>query len=311
MSEIEDIFFKSLTLFASGASISPGRDNSVRTPYQGEEKMTGRRAIIGLSLLSALVFCAFAAPNAMAVKGTTAFTCTQAAQKKDFQDEHCKENNGGTLTWGHTEITPGTTTPITVTNNVTGIESEEKNNSKLILKGVIFGSNTELIAKKFMSTPEKTHLENKTNVSGQMEAAGINEGEFTEIQVVKPGKCTVKNVKLNPGQGATKVKQNAAKEEEMWVEFAPNAGTAFAAFVLEGAECALKEKTIEVTGTSNANVTTSQTKLDGPTLVFDGPTQAKTLKVGASSVEFAGTFTTRMAPNPNQENPITLTTTSS
>jgi hypothetical protein len=30
--------------------------------------MTGRRAVIGLSLLSALVFCAFAAPNAMALK---------------------------------------------------------------------------------------------------------------------------------------------------------------------------------------------------------------------------------------------------
>jgi hypothetical protein len=49
--------------------------------------MTGRRAIIGLSLICALAFAAFGAANASAL-GTTQFTC-KPGTGAGFSEAHC------------------------------------------------------------------------------------------------------------------------------------------------------------------------------------------------------------------------------
>jgi hypothetical protein len=273
--------------------------------------MTGRRAAIGLSLLSALVFCAFAAPNAMALKGTTAFTCEPATEGAGFSDEHCQTAVGSGAKFKHKEIAVGTVTQVTAGNTETG--------SKLIypkLKSTVGGLATELEAGGFTSCINKTSFTNKENGAKQMEAAGENCGEFYNVVVNKPAKCAVAGgtVKLNEkGEGKTVVKTVEAKEE-MYVEFLPPVASKIYAefeFVNKGAEeCALKGTKVEVTGTAQANNTTEEGKLDGPTLKFTTAQTGKTLKLGAQKAEFEGTFTNRMLPTIGQaENPIVLTTT--
>jgi hypothetical protein len=257
--------------------------------------MIGRRAIIGLSLLSALVFCAFAAPNAMAVKGTTAFTCVKVAAgvPSQFEDEHCTKEKISTGQFVHAVSPLGTNTPVIVSNNITGAQ-----NSLLKLKGVLGGVELELESKKF-ADKGKTSLTNKENAAEQMEATGGNDGQFSEITVVKPANCTVATVNLIEGTGQTKVVGT-----EMWVEFT-TAGGIFANFELSGEKCALKGSKIEVKGTAKANVSTSETALDGATLQFTKAQTEKTLQVGGKPASFEGQFTVR---NKTSNTPLVSTT---
>jgi hypothetical protein len=68
--------------------------------------MYGRRAVVGLSLLCALVFCAFAAPSAQALKGTTITTCKQVGSGATFQDEHCTKQTMGAAQDGSRKTLP-------------------------------------------------------------------------------------------------------------------------------------------------------------------------------------------------------------
>jgi hypothetical protein len=55
-------------------------------------QMIGRRAVVSLSLLSALLFSAFAAQSASATKATntTTFTCVKGTPgTEQFEDAHC------------------------------------------------------------------------------------------------------------------------------------------------------------------------------------------------------------------------------
>ena len=91
-------------------------------PTTKEIQMIGRRATVGLSLLCALAFCAFAAQSASAAKAvnTTAFTCVEGATK-DFSDAHCDTKvTAGTGQYGHVVIPQGTTTEVVGENTTTG-----------------------------------------------------------------------------------------------------------------------------------------------------------------------------------------------
>jgi hypothetical protein len=274
--------------------------------------MNGRRAVIGLSLLCALVFSGLAAQSAMAVKGTTAFTCVKVAEgvPSEFEDAHClKKHTPFTGEYVHAVIGEGTVTNVTTVNDETGTKPLSK------FKSTIAGTEFELQSKSFMSCRGKTKLTNKVNGAKQMEAAGENCGVFSETTVTKPAKCSVKGGVVNlteGGEGKTVVKE-VEKKQEMYVEFLPPKEKAFSTFTLEGAECALKGLAIEVKGTAQANNTTEEGKLDGPTLRFTTAQTGKTLKVGANKAEFEATFTTRMEePEGKPEEPaISLTTTAS
>jgi hypothetical protein len=267
--------------------------------------MTVPRAVAILSALSALVLCAFAAPNAMALKGTTVFTCEPAKEGAGFEDEHCQKAVGAGAKFKHKEVAPGTETKILLGNTETG--------NKLIfpkLKSSIAGVEFELEAGGFISGIPITAFTNKENGAKQMEASGKYGGVFYNVVVNKPAKCSVKEgfFTLAEGEGKTVVKENAEKKEEMYVEFKP-VGEVLSEVTLEGAECALKGMVVKVTGSLQANNSTEE-KLDGPTLKFTTAQTGKTLKVGAAEAKFEATFTNRMLPTIGQEeNPITLTTT--
>ena len=86
--------------------------------------MTGRRAITGLCLFCALIFSAVAAQSAMALNGTTAFTCkASSGNTGDFTDAHCKTlGTAGKSAFEHVAIPPNETTEIEGSNIVTGTE---------------------------------------------------------------------------------------------------------------------------------------------------------------------------------------------
>jgi hypothetical protein len=278
--------------------------------------MRGRRAVVGLCLLCAVACGALAvAPNAMALKGTTAFTCRPETKPtettKGFEDEHCTKAVTGTKAiWVHEEIKPGTNTQV--------ISSNTETQGKLVypkLKSLIGGVEFELEAGGFQSCINKTSVENKENGAKQMEAAGEGCGEFYNVIVKKPAKCTVKNGTVSlpeKGEGKTVVKEVEGKSEMYGEALPPVATKVFAEFTFEGAECALKGTTVKVTGTARANVTTEEGKLDGPTVRLTTAETGKTLKVGAQKAEAEGTATVRMLPTIGQEeNPIVVTTTAS
>lgn len=271
--------------------------------------MTRRRAIVGFSSFCALLLCALMASNASALRGTTAYTCAPVVKATEltngFEDEHCTKAVTGTgVKWAHEEIKAGTKTQLSV------IATETAK-----LKTTVAGAMVSLEAKGFTSCKEKTSVENKENGSKQMEAAGEFCGEFTEVAVIKPIKCSVKNpVVLNEkSQGKTVVKEPKESQYEMYVEFTP-AEKAFTAITFEGAECALKGIKFEVTGTAKATVSTEEgcALVEGPTLKFTTAGTEGTLKVGGQAAKFEGTFTARMAPEKEKEgNPVVLTTTNS
>jgi hypothetical protein len=266
--------------------------------------MSGRRAIVGLALLCALVVSAVTAPSAMALKGTTAFECKEVATGAEFEDEHCtKKAGGGGKGWKHEKINAGQTL-LTANNNITG--------AKVIrpgMSGTIEKKEFAVEASGFKTCANKAFLENKENGAKQMEVAGETCGEFTGVEVTKPAGCTVKGgvIKLNEKtKGKTVVKEVAEKKQEMFIEFTPPEAKPFATFTFEGATCELKGVTAEVTGTAKANVTTSETLFDGPTLTFTAVNS--TLKVGGNAAFFDATFTVRMQPGA-EEPPVVLTTT--
>jgi hypothetical protein len=265
--------------------------------------MIDLKATVTLSLLCTLLFCAFAAPNAVALKGTTAFECKAVAVGAEFEDEHCGiKAAGGGKGWKHEVINAGQTL-LTASNNETGAKVLRPGISGTIEKQAFL-----IEASAFKTCANKAFLENKENGVKQMEAAGETCGEFTGVEVFEPAKCTIKGgtIKLNEKtKGKTVVKENAEKKQEMFIEFTPPVGKPFASFTFEGETCGLKGVTAEVTGSAKANVTTSETLLNGPTLIF---TNQKTLKVGGNEAVFNGTFTVRMQPGA-EEPPVVLTTT--
>ena len=146
--------------------------------------MIGRKAVIGLSLLCALVFTAFAAPSAQA--GTTAFTCVKDGGAKDFKEAHCAKNgeNDGNL-YGHVGFA-GTTKWVS-TNKKTANKTVD--HTPAILKGTLAGASSEISCTKVDGHGSFTNEE----VGGKMKVSGTAVGTYTECTVLKPTKgCVVK-----------------------------------------------------------------------------------------------------------------------
>lgn len=267
--------------------------------------MTGRRAIVGLSLLSALLLCAFAAPSAMALNGTTAFKCIHTTPSgEEFSDEHCTSAQTGSAGFTEMGLTPGTETNITVSNS-----STEGKVVKPKLKGVIAGVNFELEAGSFESCAANDTVGNNLNGGGQGEVTGVFCGSFSSVVVNKPAKCEIEKGVVNllaNGTGKTVVKF-VKEEQEMYVELNPPGKESFAEFTFAGGECALKGSKVSVTGSLTANVSTELSKNDGATLKFTTAQTGKTLKAAGNTAEFEGTFTPRGVST--EAPPITLTTT--
>jgi hypothetical protein len=212
--------------------------------------MTGRRITAGLSVLCALVFCAFSASSASAA-GTTAFECVSGGGLKDFSDADCGTFVGaGNGEYGHVALTPKTLTKV------------ELNGGEAKLMGTIFGITTTLVATGFKS---KASTSENTEENGAMVIKGKVEGEFTGVTVAEgPPGCEVKG----------KVIENAkmtSTTKEMEVKF--TAAPTFGEFVFENCNILALNSRYKIIGTATGIP-------NGANLGFT--------EVSTSSLKFAG-----------------------
>src|ERR1043166_3162389 len=272
--------------------------------------MIHRRAVVGLSLLSALLFCALAAQSASAAKAvnTTAVTCVKVAGTGDFNDEHCDKPNAekkGEFT--HELLSLNVTRELDATNQkVTG---ETKESEPIVIKSKIGLTSTEIVCAKMQTTSSKSFVHN-VETEGKHTMTGNGTALFKECTVPKPAKCTVKEP-IEANANFVGAEGLGAKANEMGVEFVGNgAEETIGEITYEGAECQLKRKTFKVKGsaigTSGPTTESSQTnKYSGATLVFTPKNEMQKLKLGVESAEV--TFIT--TPTGFKGPPIPITTT--
>jgi hypothetical protein len=251
---------------------------------------------IGLALLSAFVFCTVAAQSASAVvaKNTTAFTCVEGAGEKDFNDAHCDTKvTAGTGKFGHVALKTGETTKVVLTNTTSAV-----------MKGELAGAKVEIECQSAKGEGTFTNEEVEKKHTG----SGSGQTKMSLCTVLKPAKCTVAEINLNPLQGIPL--EGLGKEgNEMGGEIR-TAGGILTTFSLGGSECALKEKALEVRGTAIATGAPGPTaKHTGSTAVYTNLMTKETLQLGGKPVEFSLTTTVRRAPVEGKEqNPISATT---
>jgi hypothetical protein len=271
--------------------------------------MTGRRALGGLSLVCALALCALAAPNAMALKGTTAYTCVHVTEAAAFEDEHCTKDAEGGEGWIHAEIEPGAAeTKLAVSNNETGSK-----NVTAKLSTEVKGEKVAIDSGAAKSCAEKTMVMNRETAFKKMYVEGFYCVEFFNNVVKEPANCVVDKVITVQGPYETRVELNGKKEEEMWVLFKPFILSPFTQFTLadkEGKKCSLNGQKVTIEGTARSNVSTSEL-IEGSTVKFTAAETEKTLTTSEGKVvKFEATLTPRMTAVGGQDaNPVSLTTT--
>ncbi len=268
--------------------------------------MIGQRAVIVVALLGALLVCAFAAQSASAAYvpavNTTAFTCVPEGAAKDFNDAHCDEKVGaGTGKFGHVLIPAGDTT-ISVTNAKTANATTTA--EPAVLKGTLGGVAVQITATTVTGSGFITNEELPAG-SHNHQITGTLTTNYTGVTVNKPANCTTKEIEFKVLFKG--VEKGGPGADTMGVEFTPHPaeGPLFEV-KLEGEKCALKGKSLIVTGTMIATGTPSPTeKHSGATLVFTNGMTAETLKIGPGAAELSSKKTITMAGGGN---PIALTT---
>jgi hypothetical protein len=277
--------------------------------------MNGRRAIIGLCMLCALVFSALAAQGASAA-GTTAFTCkavTPAAETKGFSKEHCKTADAVTTNakFEHVAFAAGTATDLTVTNAKTNAETNGA--TSFSLHSVQSGVEEQLSATGVMGEGTITNSE----AGGEMLASGTSSLTFTGVTVQKPvGKGCKVYEDINPTTMGPEgqVKTNSLKGttfsegEKMGLKFEPAVGEVFATFYVTECSVAALNGTYEVKGSIKT------TTVDGATIEFTSAetTGQGTLKTRGQKSGIDGKLTLSGKDTPAgdlTDTPLSLTTT--
>ena len=242
--------------------------------------MTGRKSIVGLCTLCALMLSVFAAQSASAA-GTTAVTCEKVEKGTgDFSDAHCKEA-GGSKEYKHVTFAPNTATQVTGSNTTTG-----EVRSIWVLKTTIAGLGVVLQAKKV--TGGIATVENKESAT-EMWAEGSGEKIVFEEVTANLG-CFFTGLPGGAGKVETRALRGTTKGQGMSLKYEPEVGNFFAEFELSGAECpaALKGKypvfgsvngvpNGSTTVFSHAEITAAKSlrlknAFEGPTVGLDGST---------------------------------------
>jgi hypothetical protein len=270
--------------------------------------MHRRRATVGLSLLCALVFCAFAAQSASAVpaKNTTAFTCVEGGGQKDFVDPHCDQKVvAGQGKFGHIPIPLNQTTEITVTNAKTKNNTIES--TPTVFKFTLGGKAVEISCKTVHGFGT---LHNVEPVFQEHKVTGTLTIKAIECKVLTPEKCKVKE----PIEYKTEfegVEELGPFKDTHGIEFRPHAegGGPLLTITIEGAECPVKG-VVPVKGTMIATGGPSpKERHSGATLNLTNEMTKETLKVGGLPAEHSGSLTLKMAPIGGvEQNPISFTT---
>lgn len=264
--------------------------------------MIGPRAVIGLSLLCALVFSAIAAGNAAAAANTTGFTCLKGSGSLDFADAHCDSKvTPGTGEYGHVSIKNDVTAEVTIDNSTTGGATQPAR-----LRGKFAGLATEITCNSVHGTGTIHNVEpgeKKHNITGTTVVS------LTNCSVQKPAKCDVKEP-LEIKAEFEAVEGLGSEKNTMGLEFKPDGGgTVFGSveFINNGAEsCAINGKVGNVEGTAVATGAPSPAAQHaGATAIFTGAMTSETLTFGGTKAEFEATTTVKV----KNGNPIVPTTT--
>jgi hypothetical protein len=278
--------------------------------------MNGRRAVIGLSLLCALLFSAFAAQSASATVGTTAFTCAEGGNK-DFADAHCDEAvEPGKGKFGHVEIGEEETS-IELNNEKTTNSTTEAKHA--IFKTTSGGIAIEITCQFAKGTGSIKNIAKGPDGGMAVEGFGGSSVTFSFCKMPKPINgakeelCKVKWPITTTGTSITRVNQTTGEiKNTMDVEFKPKEGSTFVELTFEnlpGKVCFLNGKKVAVTGTAmatGARGPSNSVNSSGATLLFTTAMTKETLKFGAAAAEFEASLTMTMFAS---FNPITLTTT--
>jgi hypothetical protein len=264
--------------------------------------MIRRRAVVTLSLLGALLSCAFAAQSASATpaKNTTAFTCVQVTPNTgDFSDAHC-----------NTKVAEGeyahqslglVKTKVSITNESTPTPVAA------ILKGTFFGVVIEISCNTLSGEATQSNEEPEAK---SHRVSTIGALKLSECTVPKPSKCTVKEP-IEMKVEAEGVEGLGAGENEMGIEFKPEGGGKnFAAITFQnkGAEsCSFAGKTLNLEGTmiATGGTATQTEEQGGATRIFTNAMTKETLSISGKPAELSATMTVRMAGGGN---PISFTT---
>jgi hypothetical protein len=282
--------------------------------------MLGRRAVIGLLLLSLPIFCALGAQNASAAKSvnTTVSTCLpEPSSSGDFDDEHCDKSNPGKGKFTHSLIPLDTTTEIDATNE--RATNETKDSEPAVLKGKIALAKVTIECATVKSNRGKTVVHNiqteaekiiKHTVTGEaaIEYSACNVKEITKCVIAEPivAEATFEGVeKLGAGKNEMGLEFKGKGAEETYAEIE---------FKNKGAEaCSLNAKKFPVkgsaVGTSGPTTESSQTnEWSGSTLVFTPKSEMQKLKFGPEPAELTSIVTPRMASDCGGGNAISATT---
>jgi hypothetical protein len=279
------------------------------------DQMIGRRAVIGLSLLCALLFSAIVAQGASAAtNGQTAVTCVPVEAKKgDFEDAHCDKNVGTNLgSFAHKALTANPTTEVEGTN--AGTKNSTKESTSAVLKGEAALAKVEITCTGVASVET---IENKlVGEHHEVVGKGPNAGggfdiKYTGCTVQKPStKCTIVGGAITAKATAVTSETIGKEKNEMGVVFSPEVvGGATLPFVeisfAGGAECALNGQTFPVQG-SAAGVGTppSTSGFSGATVNFTDARTTETLKFGGKPAGLDSVVTVKMKGG----NPIATTT---
>jgi hypothetical protein len=222
--------------------------------------MNIHRAILGLCMLCALVFSAFAAQSANAeTKGTTVFTCKNTGPGGGFTKAHCAPADAGAGEFSHLAVAENTTAEITGTS----VDTEGKPVvSKL--KSVQSGVTEEMQSPLAHLLPEvevepgkieKSWVTNKKDpVTGEHYIEGVGWVDYTEVAVTQPaGKgCRVKNDTIITNKMRFTTKGLKTEKDEVHIE--PASGTVFTEFVIEGCSVGALNHAYRLEGSLNVEL---------------------------------------------------------
>jgi len=283
--------------------------------------MIGRRAVVGLSLLSALLFCAFAAQSASAVpaKNTTLVTCVKAkvAKTGDFDDEHCdKENKEKKGEWTHESISNAIKNTLLEFTNTKTIEGGKDVKVNAVFKSKAFGVEALIECEEAQGTGEATN-EEPTAKEHRFTIANI-EVKFTKCKVAKPAGCKVKEPIVAKATAEGKEGLEGPKKEKnaMGIEIKGSGAEETIAEVTFEKGFGACEGTFKLKGNAIATGGPGQEennafKFHGATWILNSKANMESLTFGAESAELTATLTPRMTDpvKLTTENPITATTT--
>ncbi|HVQ59332.1 MAG TPA: hypothetical protein VMS60_10560 [Solirubrobacterales bacterium] len=237
--------------------------------------MNGRKAIVGLCVLCALLVNAVAAQSASAITGTTVFTCKEGAGDvggRTFSGDHCRPGDSEGK-YGHYKVAENTTTELTGNSN----------GESMKLKTTVGGVAGTLTATGLQGSGS---MENAVDPSGEHYVQASLTGVFKEVTINVP-KCFVythDGTATPATQGVIDTQQlkTTSTGQGDAVKFEPNEGQVFARLWLAdknkvvggGSEC-ICSGTYTITGSVKGEP-------NGATFVFThaGTTTQNTLKMG-------------------------------